>query len=148
MKLVKALLSTNYHFFIFQIVALLRTLSFITDPKSLSDFMNSSLVEKYDLNLNYIKINLIPWTSELSYIFIQWLKVKETITALNMHSFIDICSMSDKHLQFLVSIMWNTCIVSVLLQLHTHITSDSGQCLWWTDATSPCSIGSHFVTWQ
>lgn len=60
MKLVKALLSTNYYFFIFQIVALLRTLSFITDPKSLSDFMNSSLVEKYDLNLNYIKINLIP----------------------------------------------------------------------------------------
>lgn len=30
-----------------EIVALLRTLSFITDPKSLSDFMNSSLVENY-----------------------------------------------------------------------------------------------------
>lgn len=48
---------TNYYFFLFfQIVALLRTLSFITDPKSLTDFMNSSLVEKYGLNLNYMKI--------------------------------------------------------------------------------------------
>lgn len=64
---------TNYYFFLFfQIVALLRTLSFITDPKSLTDFMNSSLVEKYGLNLNNMKIiNLefcILWTFKLPYI--------------------------------------------------------------------------------